>query len=138
MNLEKVDILKFFKTRFRSRVSLSEKKITHPVREWMIGLSFTAITFLCSATYFGYHFYTHLTEDKTENAEEIFPVEYKHKEVESILEIYRGRKATFEELRRAQYVAPAPSPVIQEGETPLAEEQDEQYSSDTVTAPVAE
>ncbi len=131
-----------FKKRMRPRVSLGEKKEIHPERDWMMGLSVSTVVFLCTALYLGYHFYVQLKEEPIQESGEIATVEYKQKEVESILSQYEENKAMFEKLRSdTQNIEGAQAPTIQvqnQEEERLAEEEGEQYSSDAMTAPVVE
>ena len=82
----------------RSR-GLPDRRIMHPVRDWLIGFSVATLIFACLSIYAGWIFFTEKNTDIDAYAVRVETITYEHERVREVLDTYRMKEQQFNALR---------------------------------------
>ena len=98
MNFSLQRIKKYLPHSFRGQHSLPDTALTHPVREWNIGITVGACLFLCSVigAWFVYSYYGTINIDARTESVEVF--NYKRSDVLAALERFASREEKYQQL----------------------------------------
>ncbi len=87
-----------------------DRRIMHPARDWLIGLTGAAFLFLCASAGAGYLFWSKSNAATTASEVTIDSVKYDPKLIERVLTNYRARQAQYESLQENIISVPAVLP----------------------------
>jgi hypothetical protein len=97
--IEKVDIIKMAKHVLRRDRGVPDRKIMHPVRDWLIGILGASTLFVFVMAYTGYTFFSGINEGSVAPDANSKVIRYDQETVIETLEFYKGKAAQFEMLR---------------------------------------
>lgn len=122
--IDRIHIISIARHLLRRDRGVPDKRLMHPVRDWMIGLSVASILFLCTAFVAGAIFLTQIKSIDEPVYVETVLITYKREDARTVLETYAARSEKFEVLRfdrrnAVQVIAPDDAG---EENAPLADE----------------
>lgn len=97
--IEKDDITQMVKHILRRERGIPDRRIMHPSREWLIGLSLATLLLLTTATYAGYAFFIKTSAAALRPNAESDVVRYKQEAASEVLTRYQEKKQQFASLR---------------------------------------
>ena len=100
--ITKDDILQMIKHIARRNSGKKDRRIIHPVRDWLVILSAAIVLFLAGEAYVGLLLLQKQQEDISEYTVEVETVQYRQERVDAVLETYRAKKERFDTFRAEQ------------------------------------
>lgn len=120
--IKKDDIVKMAKHIVRRDKGIPDRRIMHPIRDWLFGVGIAVLIFVATTVYAGHTFFVGINEQDVRPNEHSGVIEYRQKAVIEALDLYEKRISTFGMLRSD--VSNKPAVEITEEESDSEEEED--------------